>query len=630
MMWAIRRAAHPLRSHGYFLEAPRALCAKSGRLSNALENFIGSHVNDLSLAGRCPSPRGIFNGPSFPTKFFSQSRTLSSEAGTKSSDDEGDLEEGFSELETPDTNSFGIDNTGEENTEALVSEPELSDDESEGNLSESGHHEPDLSDNEAAPKGGKEPRKKASDSPLFKVIMEAPRQSIRSAIDKWVEEGKPLGRTELSIAMLNLRKRRMFGRALQLLEWLEANKQIDITERDYASRLDLIAKVHGLHKAEKYIEKIPQSFRGEVIYRTLLAYCASTLNVKKAEEIFNKIRDLGFPLTVFACNQLLMLYKRLDRKKIADVLLMMEKENIKPSLFTYKLLIDTKGRSNDMTGMEQILETMKAEGLEPDLLLQAMVARHFISGGLNEKAQAVLKEMEGDSLKVNRGACKLLLPLYAALGEADEVDRIWNVCETNLRLEECLAAIEAWGKLGRVENAEAVFEKMLKQWKKLSQKYYTAILKVYADHKLLAKGKDVAKRMADNGCPVGPFTLDALVKLYVEAGEVEKADSILQKATQQNQMKPLYSSYLSVLDKYAKRGDIHNAEKIFHRSRQAGYVARIQQYQALLQAYVNGKAPAYGFRERLKADNMFPSKTLAAQLARVDAFRKTPISDLLD
>lgn len=396
--------------------------------------------------------------------------------------------------------------------------------------------------------------------------------------------------------------------------------------------MDLIAKVHGLQKAENYIQKIPESFRGEVVYRTLLANCAVANNVKKAEEVFNKIKDLSLPITTFSCNQLLLLYKRVDRKKIADVLLMMEKENVKPSPFTYRLLIDTKGRSNDISGMEQIVDTMKAEGMGPDLLTQAMIAKHYIFSGLNKKAEATLREMEGEDIQENRVACKALLPLYAALGKVDDVGRIWNICKSDPRLDECVAAIEAWGKLGKVENAEEVFDNMIKIWTKVSAKYYIALLKVYANNKLLSKGKDLAKRMSDDGCYIGPATWDALIKLYLEAGEVEKADSILQKAARQNdtRQRPLYSSYIAVLDKYSERGDIHNAEKIFQALRQNGYVGRVKPYQSLLQTYLNAKAPAYGFRERMKADNVFPNRALSSQLAAADAFKKTQISELLD
>ena len=101
-------------------------------------------------------------------------------------------------------------------------------------------------------------------------------------------------------------------------------------------------------------------------------------NVKKAEEVFKKMKDQKFPITSFACNQLLLLYKRVDKKKIVDVLELMEKENVKPSLFTYKILIDTKGQSNDITGMEEVVKEMKAAGIEPDISTQAIMARHYV------------------------------------------------------------------------------------------------------------------------------------------------------------------------------------------------------------------------------------------------------------
>ena len=147
---------------------------------------------------------------------------------------------------------------------------------------------------------------------------------------------------------------------------------------------------------------------------------------------------------------------------------------------------------------------------------------------------------------------------------------------------------------------------------------------------MLSKGKDLVKRMADSGCRIGPVTWDALVRLYIEAGEVEKADSILHKAGEQNRLRPMIYSYLMIMDQYAKKGDIHNTEKMFHRMRQDGYVSRATQYQYLIRAYINAKAPCYGIADRMKADNIFPNKGLTNMLAQVDAFKKNAVSDLLD
>jgi len=351
--------------------------------------------------------------------------------------------------------------------------------------------------------------------------------------------------------------------------------------------------------------------------------------VKKAEEVFNKMKNLDFPVTVYACNQMLLLYKRNNQKKIADVLLLMENENIKPSSLTYSILIDTKGQSRDIDGMEKIVDRMKAQGIEPDIKTQAVLVRHYISAGLQDKAETLLKEMEGENLKQDRWRYRILLPLYANLGKVDEVGRIWKVCETYPRRDECLVAIEAWGKLNKVNEAENVFETMIKKWK-LSSKIGSVLLKVYANHKMVMKGKDLIKRMGDSGCRIGPLTWDAIVKLYVQAGEVEKADSVLHRASQHNQMKPIFSTYLTILQQYANRGDIHNSEKIFFRMKQAYYPSRPKAYQVLMNAYINAKVPAYGIRDRLKADGILPNKTLASQLVQVDGFRKISVSNLLD
>ncbi|XP_071737592.1 pentatricopeptide repeat-containing protein At1g80270, mitochondrial-like [Rutidosis leptorrhynchoides] len=465
---------------------------------------------------------------------------------------------------------------------------------------------------------------------LFNVIVNSTSTKIEKSLDKWVEDGHDLSRSEISNAIFELRRRKMYGKGLQILKWLESQEKIEFGERDYASRIDFIAKMRGIQKAESYFDLIPKSFRGEFVYGTLLANAVLQANTKKAEQIFNKMKDLKLPVTAFTCNQLLLLYKRTDKRKIADVLLLMRKENLKPSLFTYKLLIEAKGESNDLIGMERVLETMKSEGLEPDLRIQAVLARQYIFGGVMEKAIMVLKEIEGSNLNVNRRAFSSLLSLYALLGSLDDVKRVWGTCEPNPRLKECTTAIEAFGKLKDVDSAEAVFDQMSKKWEKLSAKNYATMLKVYADNKMLDKGKDLVKRMSDSGCRFGPLTWDALVKFYLESGEIEKADSILNNDSQKMNVKPFFVTYMMILDEYAKRGDVDNAEEIFHRMRKDGYTSTYRMYNSLLQAYINAKVPAYGFRDRLKADNVFASKLLVGQLDQVDAFKKTAVSDLLD
>ncbi|CAO2162192.1 unnamed protein product [Urochloa humidicola] len=613
-MWALRRASNPLRVRAQQVVSARG-CTSLEVLLNADAKDVEEHHEGNCQKACCrrnPSLPAVWL--SFSSSRFTLSRSFSSQAGASSGNNDGALEDGFSDLEVP--------------PEADKKDAGLT---SEDSSDEDAADEIGLPDVDADAKPEKAGMNRASDSTLLKAVLETPRHELTKALGKWVNEGNALDRGDLFFVLLNLRRRRWFDKALQLLEWVEESNLLEFGERDYASRVDLTAKVYGLHKAEQYIEKIPAAHRGEIVYRTLLANCVLEANVNKAEQVFNRMKDLGFPATVFSFNQLLLLYKRVDKKKIGDVLAMMERENVKPSLFSYKLLVDAKGMSRDIEGMEQVIKEMEAQGVEPDLMFNATIARHYIFGGQREKAEALLESMEGDDISTNRAACKILLTLYAFLGKNDDVERIWKVCNNNTKLDECLSAIEAFGTLGDVEKAEEVFESMFVRWKTLSSKYYNAMLKVYAKHHLLDKGKELAKRMDETHVKFGNTTLDALVKLYVDAGEVEKAESLLHKLAKTNRVRPQYNTYLMLLDSYSKKGDIHNSERVFYKLRQIGYTGRIRQYQLLLHAYLYAKTPAYGFKERMKADNIFPNNAVAALIKATDPFIKNKsISDLLD
>ncbi|KAK4412840.1 Pentatricopeptide repeat-containing protein, mitochondrial [Sesamum alatum] len=628
-MWAVRRASIHLRNRGLSLGTARIWCGKSEIARWCLENYnAGITKPQEQLCDGLLSSTRFNKSKSSCSKSQREVRTFSSQAGASNSGQEDDdLEDGFSELGKPSyvaQEATSGDESESESEDDLISRSELSEEE---DVAEDVQNELEVLGTETDVEEKKSPK---TISAMTKAILDAPTSSVSTVMDKWVEEGNEVTQNEVSLTTFQLRIRRLFIKALQLSEWVESTKRLEFNEVNYASRLDLIAKVRGISKAEEYLKQIPKSFRGEIVYRTLLANYVSCTNVKKSEELFNKIKELEFPMTCFTCNQMLILYKRVDKKKVADVLLLMEKENIKPTIFTYQILVDVKGQSNDIIGMEQIVETLKAEGLEPNTRIQSSLARYYAIGGLKDKAEAILKEIEGDDIKIRRWVCHLLLPIYASLGREDEVERIWKVCEPYPQSKQCMAAIEAWGQLKRIENAEAAFDKLLERVKKPNSSHFAALMKVYANNNMLTKGKDLVKRMVESGCRVGPLTWDAVVKLYVGAGEVEKAESILEKAIKQKTGRPLFSSYLTIMEKYSRRGDIHSTEKIFLMMRQAGYTGRLRQYQSLLQAYINAKAPAYGFSDRMKADNIFPNKTLANQLARADAFRKSALKELLE
>ena len=63
--------------------------------------------------------------------------------------------------------------------------------------------------------GGKDSDKE-KDLGLCKAIMDAPSHSVASVLNKWAEEGNDLDQLRVSRIIINLRRRRMYGKALQV------------------------------------------------------------------------------------------------------------------------------------------------------------------------------------------------------------------------------------------------------------------------------------------------------------------------------------------------------------------------------------------------------------------------------
>lgn len=94
------------------------------------------------------------------------------------------------------------------------SDSDSSESESDSDLSES-ENELGLSDTEEEVVGNNGEGHRGS-SELFKVIINSTSVTAEKALDKWLEEGHDLSRSEISHAMFELRRRKMYGKALQV------------------------------------------------------------------------------------------------------------------------------------------------------------------------------------------------------------------------------------------------------------------------------------------------------------------------------------------------------------------------------------------------------------------------------
>lgn len=199
------------RSQGFGLGTARGRCSRLEVLCGCVDDEAVILASPRAVSdGRLPLLR-FYHQPHDCSNFFGGRRGLSSQAGAESSGEEDDLEEGFSELETPATADAVQKSMAEDEKEyGLISESELSGDHDDI------ENDLELSETETEASRKTTPSKRKF-SKLFKAIMDAPDISIHSTLTKYAEEGNDLSRAEIALAMANLRTRRMYGKALQVI-----------------------------------------------------------------------------------------------------------------------------------------------------------------------------------------------------------------------------------------------------------------------------------------------------------------------------------------------------------------------------------------------------------------------------
>ncbi|XP_057756450.1 pentatricopeptide repeat-containing protein At2g20710, mitochondrial-like [Arachis stenosperma] len=203
---------------------------------------------------------------------------------------------------------------------------------------------------------------------------------------------------------------------------------------DLAIRLDLIGKVNGLEEAEFYFNSIPKYLRTGECYSSLLNCNARARDVDRAESIMEKMRALGFAMSIFSRNVLLNLYYQTQNY---DKL-----ENL---------------------GIDKLLAQLEHNRIwywHLDWTVYAIAANCYRKQGLFEKAFNVLKNSERlITNKKRRVALTFLMTRYAAMIKK-EVMRLWKLLTTDGKLYSIayLAVIASVLKFEDFESAENIFK----------------------------------------------------------------------------------------------------------------------------------------------------------------------------
>ncbi|XP_020579645.1 LOW QUALITY PROTEIN: pentatricopeptide repeat-containing protein At1g07590, mitochondrial-like [Phalaenopsis equestris] len=448
---------------------------------------------------------------------------------------------------------------------------------------------------------GSECREAPGDSLSSRVERLQCGEPIISAFQSWMRDGFAVHRGQVFHAINRLRKLRLSKRALQFMEWIMRERPYKLKELDYAYLLEFTAKVYGISEAESLFLRIPHEFHNELLYNNLVLACLDKGLIRLSLNYIQKMRQLSLPISPYAYNRLIILHSPSSRRKrIPKLLKQMKADGVPPHTSTYNILLKIEADEHNMEGISMVFNEMLRAKVDPNEITYGIMAMAHAVARLYTVSEMYVEAIEKIKTGKNWSTLDILLILYGYLrkeDEEDELERTWKLVGAlpHVRSKSFLIMIEAFGRMKRVDRAEAIWEEMksMELVKKTSQ--HNSIISVYCRHGLVDKASALFEEMRESGCEPNAITYRHLALGCLNAGLAEEALRTLELGRDEEvssrvrRSTPWLETNLMLVEAFADIGDIMNARKYFRVFKETKYCRYTFVYNSLLKAYVRAK-----------------------------------------
>lgn len=450
-----------------------------------------------------------------------------------------------------------------------------------------------------APEEVSEPKQEEPRSCLSYRIEKLPRgEPVGSAFQSWMGDGFPIHRGDIFHAINRLRKLKSNKRALEVMEWVIRERPYRPKELDYSYLLEFTTKFHGISQGKELFARVPQEFQNELLYNNLVIACLDKGAIRLPLECMKKMRELGHPISHLVFNRLIILHSSSRRRKlIPKILAQMKADKVARHASTFNILMKIEASEHNIEGLMKVYSDMKQADVEPNEISYCIVATAYAVARLHTAAEAYVEALEKSATGKNWSTLDVLIMLYGYLGKEKQLEKTWGLVKElpHVRSKSYVMAIEAFGRIGQLTWAEELWLEMKSVKGLKSTEQFNSIISVYCKYGLIDKASKHFREITTNECKPNAITFRHLALGCLKAGLVEEAIKTLDLGmdlTMCNVVRnstPWLETTLSIIEAFAEKGDVRNAEKLFEELAKAKYIRYTFVYNTLIKAYVKAK-----------------------------------------
>lgn len=254
---------------------------------------------------------------------------------------------------------------------------------------------------------------------------------------------------------------------LQISEWMVTHQEFEVSDHDYAVRIDLMTKVFGTNAAEEFFKGLPSTAKTCETYTALLHSFASAKQTEKAEELFEEIKESDLTVSALTYNEMMTLYMSVGQlNKVSLVVEELKMRKVSPDLFTYNLWASACAATLDINGVRRILDEMICDGNSSNEGWKTYAALTNIYITATRLVDSKSSPVEAEKKITQREwiTYDFLIILYTGMAHKERVSEIWKslrMTSQKVTSRNYICILSSYIMLGQLKEAQEVID----QWK---------------------------------------------------------------------------------------------------------------------------------------------------------------------
>jgi pentatricopeptide repeat protein len=310
-----------------------------------------------------------------------------------------------------------------------------------------------------------------------------------------------------------------------------------------------------------------------VAYNTLITGYGKISNMDSAQRLFLSIKEVGLEPDETTYRSMIEGWGRAENHKEAEWYYMeLKRLGYKPNSSNLFTLINLQARHGDEEGAVRTLDDMLKMECQHSSILGTLLQAYERAGRI-DKVPLILKGSFYQHVLVNQTSCSILVMAYVKNCLVDDAikvlgDKFWKdpLFENNL-YHLLICSCKEWGHL---ENAIKVYTQMPKHDDKPNLHISCTMIDIYSVMSLFPEAEQLYLELKSSGIALDMIAFSIVVRMYIKAGLLSKACSVLDMMDKQGDIVPDIYLFRDMLRIYQRCGMLGKLADLYYKILKSG------------------------------------------------------------